>query len=725
VAERESRRTISLYAGLTLTYLLLSFALLAPMSLLASRQLPDDGDSLQGLWIMWWSGSHLVADTEKLFDGNVYHPHPHGLVYSEPMLAEGLLALPLFELFENRVLAVNLFTIATLVISCLGCHLLARELTGSHLGAFLGVLLYAFNAYVFSHLAQLQLVSIQWIPLALYCLHRYFVKPRARSAIGLVVFTVLLGLSSFYYLAFFSVALLILVPVYLWWYPFKRASLLWLIGSGLVGLLILYSATAPYRELFDRYEYTGEPASADLSEFLVPPSGSLLYRDLGAYRLSSYFLGYLSLLFAAAGIVSLGRRGEAGRDRAIWLAYLLVGVVALACAAGPELWIAGRHVGSGPYRVLEMIGPFEKLREPARMVVLVYLVLGLFLGRGAASLFRRSPAIPRFAAALFIACLVLAEHWSLSRTRGTEIPTGDAIPDAYPWLAGHPEEGPLAELPVRPFREIRRTSMEAYFSTIHRRPILFAKPSFYPPAMELLQWELRDFPDERSIALLQAFDVRFALVHPKRWRQEERLRRRRLERFGSELTLLESFPDRSLSLWNEYQLGGELLYRIASASDREAAEEPRGCDCSEVDRGSFLLSASGNAPPELALDSDRRTKWTTSGGQQEGDYFEITFDRPRIPVRVEIEMAFPYGEFPRHLEMNGYQGERGHRVQRIEDVGYSVELVRQLIHDPTKARLRYDLEPMTMDRLRLFIHRTEEATIDWSIPEIHIYETRE
>ena len=108
--------------------------------------------------------------------------------------------------------------------------------------------------------------------------------------------------------------------------------------------------------------------------------------------------------------------------------------------------------------------------------------------------------------------------------------------------------------------------------------------------------------------------------------------------------------------------------------------------------------------------------------QQKGFFFEIAFDRPRRPVRVEIEMAFPYGEFARNLVMNGYVGSRGYRVEQIEDVAYTVELVRQLIKDPMTARLRYDIEPMTMERLRLFIQRTEEGTIGWSIPEIHVYE---
>ena len=33
-----------------------------------------------------------------------------------------------------------------------------------------------------------------------------------------------------------------------------------------------------------------------------------------------------------------------------------------------------------------------------------------------------------------------------------------------------------------------------------------------------------------------------------------------------------------------------------------------------------------------------------------------------------------------------------------------------------------DLEPMEVDRLRLFIHRTEDGAPGWSIPEIHLFE---
>jgi hypothetical protein len=126
--------------------------------------------------------------------------------------------------------------------------------------------------------------------------------------------------------------------------------------------------------------------------------------------------------------------------------------------------------------------------------------------------------------------------------------------------------------------------------------------------------------------------------------------------------------------------------------------------------------------PRRALDGDRTTKWTTGDTQKKGHFFEIAFDSPRRPVRIEMEMVYPYGEFPRHLEVNGYSGLAGRRMEQLEDVWYKVALVRQLVDDPAEARFRIDLEPATVDRLRMFIHVTEEGGEPWSIAEIHVYE---
>jgi hypothetical protein len=207
------------------------------------------------------------------------------------------------------------------------------------------------------------------------------------------------------------------------------------------------------------------------------------------------------------------------------------------------------------------------------------------------------------------------------------------------------------------------------------------------------------------------------LVHPKRWGDRSAHLLTVLARSSEELPLRARFPDRTDVLWERYQLGSEQLHDVVPLGEQGTA---RDCDCREIDRSNLAVAASGAHDPSLAIDGSPLTKWTTGGEQPKGSFFEIAFDRPRVPVRVEIEMAFPHDEFARNLEVNGFRGERFWRLNRIEDVWHTAELVRRLIDEPRGARLRYDLEPMEVDRMRLFIHVKEEGAPGWSIPEIHV-----
>jgi hypothetical protein len=201
-----------------------------------------------------------------------------------------------------------------------------------------------------------------------------------------------------------------------------------------------------------------------------------------------------------------------------------------------------------------------------------------------------------------------------------------------------------------------------------------------------------------------------------------RARLRAIERRLPELTRLGAFPERNDPLSARFQLGGERVYSIPPLPAEGA---PRSCACVEIPRSSFEVHANGANEPVLAVDSDRSTKWTTGVSQRKGHFFDVAFDAPRRPARIEMDMVYPYGEFPRHLEVNGRLGQHVGRLELVEDVWYKVALVRQLIADPSLARFRIDLEPDTVDGLRLFIRRTEGGAEPWSIAEIRLYETME
>lgn len=710
-----------------LLYTGIAFLRLAPLSLQPGRRLVDDGDAPLNVWTLWWASNHLFAG-RRLFDANAFYPHPGGLLYNEPLLAQSLLARPLFAALDNPVLISNLVLIATIGLGAFAFHLLARELTGSSAAAAAAACLYAFNCTTLSDLARLQLVSIQWLPLALLALHLFFVRSQARYALAFAAFSILHGLSCFYYLLFYLVALAILLPAYVWagraWT--KPRLLILLGGLGLACGLVLGAAAFPYFRLYRQYGFATRPASPfDLALYLFPPRDSLVYRGLGdALRPGGYyvdhFLGYAALALAALGLLAVARRDRRTRFDAVWVAYAAMGIAALLLSAGPEIVWRGETYGPGPFALIRGLGPFAKLREPRRFALLVNLSLALFVACGAAAVLSRMAAGSRAAVAALLAILLAGEHVVPRQTRGTAIPAGSEVPEAYRWLAARTGAEPLVELPIRPTRLVRFAALDQYFATIHGKPTMMGWASFVPPALERLRSDLRGFPDHRSLVILRALGVRLAVVHPRKWEGERRFYARRLAASAGSMTLLGRFPERDLPTWNRYLLGGEEVYALPPLPEEQP---PRPCDCRPIDRRGMRVAASVGGDPQAAMDGRRETKWSTPGEQREGQFFEIIFDRPRRPARIEIEMSFPYGEFAWNPEILGLRDGEARPIGPVPDLWAEVLLLRQLVTEPTRARLRYDLAPSPVDGIRLVLGPTEEAANPWSIAEVHVYES--
>jgi hypothetical protein len=702
-----------------------AFVRLMPYSLHPRTRLGDEGDALLETWVVWWASTHLGLGWPRIFEANAFHPHPSALLYAEPLLAQAVIGWPLFRFLEP-ILALNLLTIATFALSAAAFFLFARELVADDHAAALGACLYAFNAYAAANVARIQIVSLGWLPLALLALHRLFVRRQLRWAAALAVFSVLHGFSCMYYLVFYGLLLAVLVPVYVWTTAaWKRPAVLGgLAAAGVVCGAALSLLVLPYLDLFHRYGFAAEVRQFDLALYLTPPPDDLLYGSLGD-RLRprgfylDYFLGFVSLAVGGVGVVAALRARALGA-RAVWTAWLAIGVAAAVLSAGADMRWRGHHLGTGPYAVLQHVEPFTRIREPRRLAVVVLLCLSLFAARGAAALLGRLRGRWRVATALALTLAVVAEHWSTTRTRGATVPAGGTIPEVYRWLAARPGAEPVADLPARPPQLQRFMAFDQYLSTTNGKPIMTGWPSFFPPALELLLWNLRDFPDARSIAVLRALGFRLAVIHPMRWGDDRSYYERRLAARSDVLPVLARFPEDTHPEWQKYGLGDEEVREITAAAEEPA---PRPCPCREVDRRSYRVHASGGADAALAVDGSPRTRWTSGEGQQGGMWFEVLLDRPRELARVEVEMSHPYGEFARYLEVVGGRDAETWPMGPQRDLGYDVRLLRQLVADPGRARLRYDLQPAMVDRLRLRLTRTDEGASPWSLPEIHVYET--
>lgn len=171
----------------------------------------DLGDPVFNCWVMMWTGGQVLAALRgdfnaihEFWNGNIFHPSPLTIAYSEHLTPQMLQALPLFAATDNIVLCYNVLFLSTFVLSGFSTYLLVRDLTGQRLAAFVAGLAFAFAPYRISQNSHLQVLSSFWMPLALFALGRYFTTRRPRALVGAGAALAAQNLSCGYYLLFFS-----------------------------------------------------------------------------------------------------------------------------------------------------------------------------------------------------------------------------------------------------------------------------------------------------------------------------------------------------------------------------------------------------------------------------------------------------------------------------------------------------------------------------------------
>ncbi|OFW49609.1 MAG: hypothetical protein A3G77_16185 [Acidobacteria bacterium RIFCSPLOWO2_12_FULL_68_19] len=184
----------------------------------------DLGDSILNMWILAWDAEQirgvLVGEwgrTWNFFDANIFYPAPLTLAYSEHLLPQALQILPVLLVSDNPILAYNLLFLSTFVLSGLGMYLLVRELTGQPAAGLVAGLVFAFAPYRLAQASHVQVLSAQWMPFAFYGFVRYFRSADLSALAGAAGALALQGLSSGYYLLYFT--------------PFAAAFVLWEIAQ--------------------------------------------------------------------------------------------------------------------------------------------------------------------------------------------------------------------------------------------------------------------------------------------------------------------------------------------------------------------------------------------------------------------------------------------------------------------------------------------------------------
>ena len=502
-----ARRALLEVAAASLVVAVLTIAVTWPQARHLSTHTAAHDDAMFSIWRLSWVAHALGTDPARIFDGNIFHPVPQTLTFSDAMLLEGVIATPFFWAGVSPVLIYNLLLLGGMAASGVAMFVLARYLTGAPGPALVAAAIFTAAPYRVEHVMHLELQWAMWIPLAFWAIHRTVDTGKWQGGVLVALFLWLQMLSSVYYGLFLAVACVVLVIVLLPAFP-KHAlrALPILAAAGLAALAL----TLPYALPYLRTSQTMSRSASDVAgysatwwNYLASPSTSAFWwwtepRFGGAEH--SLFPGLVALALACAAF--------AYRPRAIVVVYALLTLVLVELSLGLNgrlyLWL---------YRSFDAL---HGIRAPSRFGLLACGTIAVLAAFGARALQALAAKVSLRAGTLVAASLTMLVAAD-DATRG--LPLGEppmrrqAATDVYHVIQSL-GPGPIIELPLPRLDALPgRDAIYMLWSTTHWLPIVNGNSGYYPAAYSETVVRMENFPDDRSITQLANLGIRYVVVH--------------------------------------------------------------------------------------------------------------------------------------------------------------------------------------------------------------------
>ena len=479
----------------------------------------DNKDTALNAWAILWVARALVTSPTQVLEGNIFHPEPHTIAFSEPVVVPGALSIPAYLAGVGPVLAYNLSLLLGYALSGLAMCWLAWRWTHRLLPALVAGSLFTFNAHSLVSMGHIQAIHAYGLPLLLLGLDGLLRTDGRRLRDGLLTgaATAMLALTSGYLTIFGITAALVVVAVRtrdLWhgaWRPLVAAGTAGALLAGLclVPVLRVYQAVRE-RHGFVRSLDLVTQMSANGAAYLATPARvhEGWARDVYATQSprDSLFPGVLATALALVGV--LGWRGALRDPRVqIGLGVTLVGLV---LSFGPVTPF---------YRAFYAAVPFASgVRAASRFGVLWLTGLAILAAFGTAALARRWP---RAAVATGVVAL-LGVNAEAFRGPVPFVLTPPISP-LYDRLAALPP-GPVAEMPFwwDPI-DVAKNADYMVASTRHWMPLLNGYSGFTPASYRKRADILWYFPfREACYDELVRAGVRYVVLHLETYGRQRR-----------------------------------------------------------------------------------------------------------------------------------------------------------------------------------------------------------
>jgi hypothetical protein len=462
----------------------------------------DNADTALTTWIVAWVAHQLPRDPGRLFEAPIFHPQPHTLAFSEHLLAQGLMAVPLRAAGVSPTATYNLLVLAGFTLSAWAMWRLVTLWTGDVAAGAVAGCAFAFNAHLLTRFAHLQALHAEFVPVVLLAVDRLSVAPRRRDALLLGAGVALVGCTSMYLLIFMAAAVGVgLAARAAEWRAHAGRTLGYAAIGAVLAAVCLAPVLWPYWQV--NRDLGLERSLADTAQFSATwrdylSTGGRLHHGLWSAR----FFGGHDALFPGIAVVALAAvalanpRRHPGRTRML-VAIAVLGVV---LSLGPATPIYGW--------LYETLAPLRATRVASRWGVLCSTALAVLAGFGTAALRARAGRRAATLLAVVLPALVTIEA---ARMPMAFTPT-PAVPPIYARIAALPD-AVLLEFPLFPGAQFNLNAPYLLAQTTHWRPIVAGYSGFAPPGFDARVTELGTFPGERSHAMIRTLGVTHVVLH--------------------------------------------------------------------------------------------------------------------------------------------------------------------------------------------------------------------
>ncbi len=466
-------------------FLALAIAWTWPVAARLSMRIPHDpGDPVLNTWILWWN-AQVLPFTSAWWSPPVFYPMPGALALSEHLAGIAVFTTPLQLAGVGPIAAYNVAMIASCWLSGLFAFALGRRLTGATFAGIVAGLAFALAPYRASQLAHLQVLTSQWMPLALLAMHAWVDEGRPRWLAVFAAAWLLQALSNGYYLLFFP----ILIGLWLlwfvdWFHAWRRGAALALTFA--LSSLLLVPSLLHYKQVHDslglhRSLDEMRKFSGHLASFVQPAHLLTFWPSARASTQEGFlFPGITVVVVVLAGAVVLALRREvaaAFRRRSPAVFYTAAAILFWWLCFGPARHVSFEAALSRPYTLLMFLPGFDGLRVPARFAMLAVLCISIAAAIAAARSRPRNRLAGGTLAVLVCAGLIV-DGWV------DDLPLTAAPSRAF---LTTPEDSVVIELPA----SVDEVSIAAmYRSILHGRPLVNGYSGHTPPHYHVLKWFL-------------------------------------------------------------------------------------------------------------------------------------------------------------------------------------------------------------------------------------------